>query len=97
MVPVVEKRCTRCGQVVSSNSKVGDVCPHCGARFSFEQGVDGQVSAAPSQPSTPVPTSTTPTYSMQGKLPWILGGTVGMGVVFLGVLAVVIVILKNRF
>jgi hypothetical protein len=92
---VVEKRCDRCGQVVSNNSKVGDVCPHCGTRWGYERGLDGQVTAAPSQPTTPVTTTSSPT--IPSRLPWVLGGIAGMGVVFLGVLAVVIVILKNRF
>jgi hypothetical protein len=97
---VLEKRCDHCGRTVPSNSKVGDTCPYCGVRWGFEHGPGAQGATAnpangnPVTTTNPAPTSNS---TIPSKLPWILGGIAGMGVVFLGVLAVVIVILKNRF
>jgi DNA-directed RNA polymerase subunit RPC12/RpoP len=32
----VTKRCGRCGNEVSATARVGDVCPHCGVRWGYE-------------------------------------------------------------
>jgi uncharacterized Zn finger protein (UPF0148 family) len=32
----VSKSCGKCGKPVSSSSKIGDICPHCGVRWGYE-------------------------------------------------------------
>ena len=32
----VSKSCGKCGKAVSSSSKIGDTCPHCGVRWGYE-------------------------------------------------------------
>ncbi|RZK05200.1 MAG: hypothetical protein EOO46_16015 [Flavobacterium sp.] len=32
----VSKKCGKCGKSVSINSKIGDICPHCGVRWGYE-------------------------------------------------------------
>jgi len=32
----VSKNCGKCGKAVSSSSKIGDTCPHCGVRWGYE-------------------------------------------------------------
>ena len=33
---ILSKSCGACGKPVSSTSKVGDICPHCGVRWGYE-------------------------------------------------------------
>lgn len=32
----VSKKCGKCGKSVSTNSRIGDICPHCGVRWGYE-------------------------------------------------------------
>jgi hypothetical protein len=72
---VTQKVCTRCKNVVPNNSKIGDTCPFCGAKWIYEAGTPGQSQSGPGISASKFNDNTDHSSYGFTALRWVIVGT----------------------